>query len=160
MVAYDPYARENVLDPYPVFKRLRDEAPVHHNADMNFWELSRYDDVCAAHRDVQTLRVRRRYHHRGGGEGDAAPHPARPARSQLAQGADVPRNPDQRSIYFGYGIHKCLGIHLARLEMRIALEELLKRYPDYVVDPSPSRRPTLTMLRGVSNLQMRPGRHV
>lgn len=72
---------------------------------------------------------------------------------------DVRREMDQRSIYFGHGIHKCLGIHLARIEMRIALEELFKRYPDYAVDPSRSRRPTLTMLRGVANLQMRPGRH-
>ncbi len=72
---------------------------------------------------------------------------------------DVRRDMDQRSVYFGYGIHKCLGIHLARLEMRIALEELFKRYPDYAIDPARSRRPTLSMLRGVANLQMRPGRH-
>ena len=53
MVAYNPYAPENVLDPYPTFRRLRDEAPVYHNAEMNFWALSRYDDVCAAHRDAK-----------------------------------------------------------------------------------------------------------
>ena len=72
---------------------------------------------------------------------------------------DIGRDLDQRSIYFGHGIHKCLGIHLARLEMRIALEELFSRYPDYAVDPSRARRPTLTMLRGVANLPMQPGRH-
>jgi cytochrome P450 len=71
---------------------------------------------------------------------------------------DVDRDLDQRSIYFGYGIHKCLGIHLARLEMRIALEELFRRYPDFEIDPSRAERPTVTNLRGVANLPMRPGR--
>ena len=72
---------------------------------------------------------------------------------------DVGRDLDQRSIYFGFGIHKCLGIHLARLEMRIALEELFQRYSDYEIDPSRSYRPATSNLRGVANLQMRPGRH-
>ena len=72
---------------------------------------------------------------------------------------DVGRNLDQRSVYFGFGIHKCLGIHLARLEMKIALEELLKRYPDYRIEPERSNRVAYSNLRGVANLQMRPGRH-
>ena len=391
MVAYDPYAAENVRDPYPAFRRLRDEAPVYHNAEMNFWALSRYEDVCAAHRDagrfvsgegitvegaekgmpllilrdppdhswhkglvtkvftpgrmaglepfirrtavalldalegceevdfVHDFTVelplevicelidiprenRRELHARANAPllrgDDLDPQAAETARTEqfrffyglavgrrakprddvitrlidtevtdeagglrrlddteiathfielataghetvakaLASGLialhafpdqrarlqadpslipaaveellrydppsqmqgrttsedvtlhgvtipagsrtmlltasatrderafpeadryDVGRNLDQRSIYFGYGIHKCLGIHLARLEMRIALEELFRRYPDYQVDPSRSRRPVLTNLRGVANLQMRPGR--
>ena len=390
MVAYNPYAPENVLDPYPMFKRLRDEAPVHHNAEMNFWTLSRYDDVCAAHRDAKRfvsgegitiegaekgmpllilrdppdhswhkglvtkvftpgrmaalepfirrtavalldaldgrddvdfvhdftvelpLEVicelidiprenRRELHERANAPllrgDDLDAQAAEAARTEqflffhglavgrranprddvitrlidtevtdeagglrrlddteiaihfmelataghetvakaLASGLialhhfpdqraklqadpslipaaleellrydppsqmqgrttaedvtlhgvtipagsrtmlltasatrderafpdpdryDVARDTDQRSIYFGYGIHKCLGIHLARLEMRIALEELFKRYPAYEVDPSRSRRPALTNLRGVANLPMRPG---
>lgn len=32
------------------------------------------------------------------------------------------------------GTHRCLGSHLARLELRLAVEELLTRIPDYVVD--------------------------
>jgi cytochrome P450 len=72
---------------------------------------------------------------------------------------DVGRDLDQRSIYFGFGIHKCLGIHLARLEMKIALEELFKRYPDYEIDPSRANRLAYSNLRGVANLPMRPGRH-
>lgn len=37
-------------------------------------------------------------------------------------------------LSFGYGIHFCLGSHLARLEGRIALEEVLKRFPEWDVD--------------------------
>jgi cytochrome P450 len=37
-------------------------------------------------------------------------------------------------IAFGYGIHFCLGSHLARLEARVALEEVLKRFPTWEVD--------------------------
>lgn len=37
-------------------------------------------------------------------------------------------------LAFGSGIHRCLGSHLARLELRVALEEFLARIPDYLVD--------------------------
>jgi cytochrome P450 len=44
------------------------------------------------------------------------------------------RNPN-RHLAFGGGIHRCLGSHLARQELRVALREWHKRYPDYMVKP-------------------------
>lgn len=44
-VYYDPYDVEIDTDPYPVWKRLRDEAPLYHNATHDFYALSRFADV-------------------------------------------------------------------------------------------------------------------
>ena len=44
-VYYDPYDFAIDDDPYPTWKRLRDEAPLYHNEKYNFYALSRYDDV-------------------------------------------------------------------------------------------------------------------
>ncbi|MEX2255065.1 MAG: cytochrome P450 [Acidimicrobiia bacterium] len=46
---------------------------------------------------------------------------------------DVARRPE-RHLSFGYGAHFCLGAALARMETKVALEELHRRIPDYVVD--------------------------
>ncbi len=46
---------------------------------------------------------------------------------------DIFRKPD-RHVGFGYGIHFCLGAALARLEGRVALEEIHRRMGDYTVD--------------------------
>jgi cytochrome P450 len=47
---------------------------------------------------------------------------------------DLDRPRDQQHVGFGHGIHVCLGAALARLEMRVSLEELLRRVPDYELD--------------------------
>lgn len=55
MLTYDPYDKDTVDNPFPVYARLRDEAPVYRNEDYGFWALSRYDDVVAAHLDTETF---------------------------------------------------------------------------------------------------------
>ena len=52
---YDPYDPATARDPYPVYRRLRDEAPVHHVAHRDFWVLSRFADVFAAVGDSATF---------------------------------------------------------------------------------------------------------
>ena len=54
-VYYDPYDYGIDADPYPVWKRLRDEAPVYRNEKYGFFALSRYDDVLAGLLDVDTF---------------------------------------------------------------------------------------------------------
>jgi cytochrome P450 len=44
-VYYDPYDVDINTDPYPTFKRLRDEAPVYYNDQYDVWALSRHADV-------------------------------------------------------------------------------------------------------------------
>jgi cytochrome P450 len=43
--------------------------------------------------------------------------------------------PNNRHIAFASGFHRCLGSHLARLELRVAMDALHRRIPDYRLDP-------------------------
>jgi cytochrome P450 len=54
-VEYDPTSWEIQEDPYPVYRWLRDEAPVYHNEKMGFWALSRFEDVWDATLDWQSF---------------------------------------------------------------------------------------------------------
>jgi len=53
---------------------------------------------------------------------------------------------------FGHGIHFCLGAALARMEGRIALQEILKRFPDWVIDTDNARMAPSSTLRGWDTL--------
>jgi cytochrome P450 len=53
-VVFDPYDYVTMEDPYPTYRRLRDEEPLHHNPQHDFWVLSRHADVAAALRDDAT----------------------------------------------------------------------------------------------------------
>jgi cytochrome P450 len=54
-IEFDPYAYEFHEDPYPMYERLREEAPLYHNAEMGFWAISRHADVIDGFRDVTRL---------------------------------------------------------------------------------------------------------
>src|SRR3954451_691876 len=45
---YDPYDAGIDADPYPVWRRLRDDAPLYYNEQYDFYALSRFADVLAA----------------------------------------------------------------------------------------------------------------
>lgn len=61
-----------------------------------------------------------------------------------------------RHLSFSLGIHHCLGASLARLEARIAVEELLRRFPTLEPADSPTRR-SLLVLRGFESVPVRSG---
>ena len=66
---------------------------------------------------------------------------------------DVRRTPE-RSLYFGHGQHVCIGKSLARLEARVALEELARRWPAWGVDESGLTRTYQAHVRGFSNVPL------
>ena len=45
MAHYDPFAYDTHENPYPIYRQLRDEAPAYYNEQLDFWALSRYEDV-------------------------------------------------------------------------------------------------------------------
>ena len=55
MSAFNPMDPEFLADPYPTYHRLRDEDPVHHSP-LDFWVLTRYEDVVAVLRDPRFIK--------------------------------------------------------------------------------------------------------
>ena len=53
-VSYDPYDVAINADPYPAFRRLREESPLYYNAQYDFFAVSRYDDVEQGLKDRET----------------------------------------------------------------------------------------------------------
>jgi cytochrome P450 len=54
----------------------------------------------------------------------------------------------RQHLSFGYGIHYCLGAALARLEGRVALDEVLQRFPEWEVDVDGARMASTSTVRG------------
>jgi cytochrome P450 len=58
------------------------------------------------------------------------------------------------SSSFGVGIHRCLGAHFARMEIRIALEEFLRRIPEFEVKPGSTPVYETNNLRAMHSLSL------
>ena len=54
-LVYDPYDYTIDANPHPVWARLREEEPVYYNERLDFYALSRFDDVLRAHLDPETF---------------------------------------------------------------------------------------------------------
>ena len=54
-IYWDPYDTAIDTDPYPVWKRLREEAPLYRNDKFDFWALSRFEDIEKASKDTATF---------------------------------------------------------------------------------------------------------
>jgi cytochrome P450 len=66
---------------------------------------------------------------------------------------DIERRAD-RQLYFGYGVHVCIGKSLARQEARVALEEIAKRFPDYEVIEDGLTRTYQAHVRGFATVPL------
>jgi cytochrome P450 len=70
---------------------------------------------------------------------------------------DIER-PPSLALGFGYGIHSCLGAALARMESRIALEQMVKRWPEFVIDEDGLQRVHMSNVAGYANVPVTVGR--
>jgi len=89
-VVFDPYSYETHEDPYPIYRRMRDEAPLYRNDEHGFWALSRHEDVSNGFRDY------RRFSNRHGVALEAMGPGAGATTSFL--GMDPPRHDRLRSL--------------------------------------------------------------
>jgi cytochrome P450 len=54
-LVFDPFSEEYFTNPYDIYRRMRDEAPVYYNERYDFYALTRHADVAAALRDTDTF---------------------------------------------------------------------------------------------------------
>jgi cytochrome P450 len=137
LFAEHPRAREVAL-PVALEEVLRYESPLQFNARTTTVDVTVGDDVISAGERVLLLY-------------GAANRDER--RFEAADLFDVDREP-KRHLAFGEGIHFCIGAPLARLQTRIAIEELLARFPDYSLSGPVEWSPAYNM-RSISSLPIR-----
>ncbi|GAB2858046.1 cytochrome P450 [Actinocorallia aurea] len=76
-----------------------------------------------------------------------------PAKFPDADEVDLARDPNPH-LAFGAGRHRCLGSHLARVELRVAFAALHRRFPDYRLDPADPPERHLSQVKGVVRLPL------
>lgn len=53
-LVFDPFSEEYFENPFDIYRRMREEAPLYYNADEDFYALTRHEDVAAALKDYET----------------------------------------------------------------------------------------------------------
>jgi cytochrome P450 len=89
---YNPYDYEIHDDPYPTYARMRAEAPLYRNEELDFWALSRHEDVLAAFRNPSQLS------NRFGVSLDPAAYGPQAERAMSFLAMDPPRHTRMRSL--------------------------------------------------------------
>ncbi|MDG2027696.1 MAG: cytochrome P450 [Acidimicrobiales bacterium] len=79
-----------------------------------------------------------------------------PRRYEHPDRFDIHR-PDIQHLTFGYGLHYCLGANLARLEGQVALDEFLKRFPEWELDYDEMQLAPTSTVRGWEQMTIIPG---
>jgi cytochrome P450 len=124
------------LIPGAIEELLRFETPAPHMARVTSRDVEIHDEVVPEGSIVQMIPA-------------AANHDDR--RFPDAERFDIHRR-DGAPLTFGFGIHLCLGSALARLEGRIALEEVLMRFPTWEVETDKAHLAPTSTVRGWETL--------
>ena len=141
MLAEHPDQRRELVDdpaliPNAIEELLRFEPPAPHVARYVARDVEHYGrDGARRQRHAVPRRI---------GESRRSPLPER-------RPFDIHREPSGH-LTFGFGTHFCLGAALARLEGRVALEEVLKRFPEWDVDWSGAKLSPTSTVRGWETL--------
>jgi cytochrome P450 len=109
---YSPFSKAIFDDPYPVYRRLRDEAPVYRDPEDRWWVLSRFDDVAGALRDWPTYSSKL---------GPAPENPDDDGRKYSVISMDPPRHDRIRGVLKGFFTPKAVA----------AMEDALRAVVDH-----------------------------
>ncbi|AEV70752.1 cytochrome P450 [Mycolicibacterium rhodesiae NBB3] len=90
---YSPFSKAVFDDPYPVYRRLRNEAPVYRDPEDRWWVLSRFEDVAGALRDWETYSSKL---------GPAPENPDDDGRKYSVISMDPPRHDRIRGVLKGF----------------------------------------------------------
>lgn len=123
-VYYHPLSREIFEDPYPVYRQLRDHAPVYYCEEVGMWVVSRFEDVWGALRDHKTFSSR---------FGPAIENPDEDGRKYSIVSMDPPQHERVRGILSRHFTpHRVAGLEGAVRE--IVCETLDPLRPGTIID--------------------------
>ena len=127
-----------------------------------FWAKLAIEEFLRAYAPVTMARVVAKDVEVGGcpmkqGDWVLLPFPAANRDPQVFENADevIIDREVNRHAAFGLGIHRCIGSNLARLEMRVAIEEFIARFPEFAVDKSIRVTWSVGQVRGPRRLPVR-----